>query len=63
MTKINPILTIIDYEKEIDTHLDSNQHLDLGLKELEKNDENGTKIFDISNYDHKLVYILHNIIL
>lgn len=53
----------IDYEKEIDTHLDSNQHLDLGLKELEKNDENGTKIFDASNYDHKLVYILHNVIL
>ena len=56
----------IEYEKEIDTHLDSNQHLDLGLKELEKiekNDNNGIKIFDASNYDHKLVYILHNVIL
>lgn len=53
----------IEYEKEIDTHLISNQHLGLGLKELEKNDDNGNKTFDASNYDHKLVYILHNVIL
>ena len=53
----------IEYEKEIDTHLISNQHLGLGLKELENNDDTGNKIFDASNYDHKLVYILHNVIL
>ena len=54
-----------DIKKEIDAHLISNQHLQAGLKELEKkkNDENGTQIFDASNYDHKLVYILHNVIL
>ncbi len=52
-----------DIKKEIDAHLISNQHLNLGLKELEKNDDNGNKIFDASNYDHKLVYILHNVIL
>ena len=53
----------IEYEKEIDAHLISNKHLDLGLKELENNNDTGNKIFDASNYDHKLVYILHNVIL
>lgn len=61
--ELKKIFSPEDIKKEIDTHLISNQHLDLGLKELENNDDTGNKIFDASNYDHKLVYILHNVIL
>ena len=52
-----------EFIEEIIRYLDSNQHLDLGLRELEKNDENGNKIFNALNSDHILVYILHNVIL
>lgn len=54
-----------EFIEEIIRYLDSNQHLVLGLKELEKkkNDENGNKIFNALNSDHILVYILHNVIL
>ncbi len=61
--KLKELFDTNNNNNEIDAHLISNQHLDLGLKELEKNDDNGNKTFDASNYDHKLVYILHNVIL
>ena len=65
--KLKELFDTNNNHNEIDAHLISNQHLDLGLKELENNDENnddtGNKIFNASNYNHKLVYILHNVIL
>ena len=50
-----------EFIEEIIRYLDSNQHLDLGLRELENNDDTG--IFNALNSDHILVYILHNVIL
>jgi hypothetical protein len=64
--KLKELFDTNNNNNEIDAHLISNQHLQAGLKELEKlekNDDTGNKIFDASNYDHKLVYILHNVIL
>ena len=65
--KLKELFDTNNNNNEIDAHLISNQHLYLGLKELENNDENnddkGNKIFNASNYEHKLVYILHNVIL
>lgn len=52
-----------EYTKDIDMHLDSNQHLKAGMNKLAKHGGNATTLFDASNYDHKLVYILHNVIL